>query len=196
MKSSWEKDGLLTAAFHCSLLESVSKNIVSIIPFTQTHHSKGHWVDMIRPMQTCTEVLYWQPIRATSQWSAFELQKCVALVLDQSKFLACWLLAGKTLSGTRQLASFAGFLQTRQHHSPGLHFVSRNLLLHSDILLSITKYSHWYRTVCVWYISCFNHHNEQRHIPYNILKIRVNRAPMIVGHISWVIHGGTGCTQS
>ena len=78
----------------------------------------------------------------------------------------------------------------------GSAFQVPHLCSHSDMLMLIVKYWHWYGTVCFWRIGCLNAQNEHRHTTYHILTMRVNRVSTIVGHASWVIWGATGYTQS
>jgi len=58
---------------------------------------------------------------------------------------------------------------------------------HSDMLLLIAKYWHWYVTVHFRCIGSLNDQHESTHVPYRILKLCVNRASTIVGHVSWVL---------
>ena len=67
---------------------------------------------------------------------------------------------------------------------------------HSNMLLSIVTYGHWYGTVCFWNIGHLNAHNKHKHGPYHILKMSVNGASTIFGRVSWVIWGATGFTKS
>ena len=92
-----------------------------------------------------------------------------------------------------------GFCQVWLHTSvPISGSASRvsHLWSHSHMLLLIVTYWHWYVRVCFWHIGRPNDQNQQRHAPYNILKMSVNRVSTIVGRVSGVIWGATGYTQS
>jgi len=60
------------------------------------------------------------------------------------------------------------------------------------MVLLIVKLRHWYVTVHLECICRFNNQNVKTYAPYNILKMSVNGASMIVGHVSWVIWESEG----
>jgi len=64
------------------------------------------------------------------------------------------------------------------------------------MLLEFIQYRYWYFRVCFWPTGCLNDQNEERHVPYDVLKMSANGVSTIVGHVSWVIWGATGYTQS
>ena len=105
-------------------------------------------------------------------------------------------MAGRTRTRTYKPACFARFGSTRRFQSPVLHFGFYYLWSHSDMPLLISKYSHLYVTVSFWCMHCLNDQNNQRHTPYPILKMSINRASMIVGRDYWVIWGAMSCGQS
>jgi hypothetical protein len=63
----------------------------------------------------------------------------------------------------------------------GSAFQVSHLLLHSYMLMWSVEYQHWYVRGC--FFSCIGHliaQKERRHVPYDILKMIVNGASMIV----------------
>ena len=66
----------------------------------------------------------------------------------------------------------------------------------SDKVPIIVQYWDLYLTL---YLQCLGHlsdRNEQTHAPYLILKMSVNGASVMVGHVSWVLWRAMGLTQS
>jgi len=58
----------------------------------------------------------------------------------------------------------------------GSAFRVSHLWSHSDMLLLIVKYGHWYVTVHFRRVSCLDVHNTDTHAANHILKMSVNRA--------------------
>ena len=74
----------------------------------------------------------------------------------------------------------------------GCAFRISHLWSHSDMLLLIVKYWHWYFTVHFRPISRHDVHNEHTHGPNHILKMNVNRVSTIVGRPSRLITARCG----
>jgi len=68
-----------------------------------------------------------------------------------------------------------------------------HLWSHSNILLMIVKYGHWYNTVHFRCIGCLNDQDKKTQVPYHTPKMTVNGASTIVGRVSWSIWG---CARS
>jgi hypothetical protein len=56
------------------------------------------------------------------------------------------------------------------------------------------KFCYWYVADCFGYIACNEVQNELRQALCHILKMSINEASTIGGHVSWVIWRATGCT--
>jgi hypothetical protein len=67
---------------------------------------------------------------------------------------------------------------------------------HSDILLLITKYWHWYIVVLCCYIGHLYIQKQVRHTPCPILNMTVNSESKIFGLASWVTWVAIGCRHS